>query len=62
MKFGGTSLGSAERIRAAAARVREQLPRRPVVVVSAVGGVTDPLITGARGAVEKDPATPEVAA
>jgi aspartokinase len=41
MKFGGTSVGSAERIRGVAARVRERLDRQPVVVVSALSGVTD---------------------
>jgi aspartokinase len=41
MKFGGTSVADAERIRAVAAIVRERLDRRPVVVLSAMGGVTD---------------------
>jgi aspartate kinase len=55
MKFGGTSVGSAERIRAVAERVRERLAQRPVVVVSALAGVTDQLIRGARLALERDP-------
>jgi aspartate kinase len=55
MKFGGTSVGSAERIRGVAARVRERLDRKPVVVVSALAGVTDLLIRGARLALERDP-------
>ena len=55
MKFGGTSVGSAERIRGVAARVRERLDRQPVVVVSALSGVTDLLIRGARLALERDP-------
>ncbi len=46
MKFGGTSVGSAERIRGVAARVRERLDQKPVVVVSALSGVTDLLIRG----------------
>lgn len=54
MKFGGTSLGTAERIRAVAERVRERLPRRPVVVASALAGVTDLLIRGARLALTRD--------
>ena len=33
MKFGGTSLGDAERIRTAAQLVEERLPRKPFVVV-----------------------------
>jgi aspartate kinase len=53
MKFGGTSVGSAERIRGLADRVRERLPRRPVVVVSAFSGVTDQLIRGARMALAR---------
>src|SRR6185503_1376499 len=47
MKFGGTSLGSAERIRSVADRVRERLDRKPVVVVSALARVTDLLIRAA---------------
>ena len=41
MKFGGSSIGRAERILAVAEIVRERLDRSPVVVVSALGGVTD---------------------
>ncbi len=45
MKFGGTSLGSAERIRASAALiVKERLARPLVVVVSAMSRVTDLLL------------------
>jgi aspartate kinase len=44
MKFGGTSVADADRIRAAAEIVRGRLPRRPVVVVSALAGVTDLLV------------------
>jgi aspartate kinase len=61
MKFGGTSLGSAERIRAAVTRVREQLPRKPVVVVSALAKVTDLLIRGAHAALERDARTDALA-
>jgi aspartate kinase len=60
MKFGGTSVGSAERIRALADRVKERRSRRPVVVVSALGGVTDLLIRGAHLALERDPRADEV--
>ena len=41
MKFGGTSVADAERIQAVARIVEQHLERRPVVVVSALGGVTD---------------------
>ena len=54
MKFGGTSVGSAERIRALAERVRERLARRPVVVVSAFSKVTDLLVRGANLALARD--------
>jgi len=66
MKFGGTSLGDAERIRTAAKLVEERISRKPFVVVSAVGSsagpdgskrkkVTDLLIQAARKAVAGDP-------
>jgi aspartate kinase len=60
MKFGGTSVGSAERIRCVAHLVAERLDREPVVVVSAVSGVTDLLIRGARLALTRDPAAEDV--
>ena len=43
MKFGGTSVADAERIRAACEIVRARLARHPVVVVSALAGTTDRL-------------------
>jgi len=54
MKFGGTSVGSAERIEGVARLVRERLPRRPIVVVSAFARVTDMLIRAARLAEARD--------
>ena len=60
MKFGGTSVGSAERIEGVAERVRERLELRPVVVTSAVSGITDLLIRGARLALARDPAAEAV--
>jgi len=54
MKFGGTSVGSPERIRALAERVRERSARRPVVVVSAFSKVTDLLVRGASLALARD--------
>jgi aspartate kinase len=51
MKFGGTSMGSAERIRVAARLTREQHARRPVaIVVSAMSKVTDLLLDSMRKA------------
>ena len=60
MKFGGTSVGTAERIRGVVERVRERLALRPVVVVSALSGVTDQLIRGAQIALERKPGTEEI--
>ena len=50
MKFGGTSVGSAERIESLAEIVASYKDRGPVVVLSAVGGVTDKLIEAAQAA------------
>ncbi|HEX9942620.1 MAG TPA: aspartate kinase, partial [Thermoanaerobaculia bacterium] len=48
VKFGGTSVGNAERMRGVAAIVEQQAREGPLlVVVSAVGGVTDTLLRGA---------------
>jgi len=44
MKFGGTSLAGAARIRQVGSIVRRFARSRPVVVVSAMAGVTDDLI------------------
>ena len=43
MKFGGTSVANAEQIRRVGQIVRDHLDREPLVVVSAVGGMTDRL-------------------
>lgn len=60
MKFGGTSMGSADRIRAAAALVREHQTQRPtVVVVSAMSKVTDLLLDTLRAAEHGDEQTVE---
>ncbi len=50
MKFGGTSVGDAARVRDVVEIVRGRLPRRPVVVVSAQAGVTNELIALAEAA------------
>ena len=48
VKFGGTSVGSSARMRGVAEIVAQQAAEGPlVVVVSAVGGVTDTLLRGA---------------
>ena len=51
MKFGGTSVGSAERMRVAARLSAEQRKQRPVaIVVSAMSKVTDLLLDTMRHA------------
>src|SRR5260370_36696181 len=51
MKFGGTSVGSADRMRVAAQIGAEQKQRRPtLIVVSAMSKVTDLLIDSMRHA------------
>src|ERR1700678_4284760 len=50
MKFGGTSVEDARAIERVAAIVRDRLPQRPVVVVSAMAKVTDTLLTMAKAA------------
>jgi aspartokinase len=48
MKFGWTSVGSAEAMRRIGEIVTQALPRKPFVVVSAVSKVTDRLLESAR--------------
>ncbi len=55
MKFGGTSLGTRERIETVVGLVRRALPRQPVLVCSAHSGVTDLLLDGARAAAAGKP-------
>ena len=52
MKFGGTSVGSAEQIRRVEGIVRKQLTKEPLVVVSALSGVTDLLVNASRQALK----------
>jgi aspartate kinase len=52
MKFGGTSVESAQAIDRVAEIVRDRLARRPVVVVSAMGKTTNKLLAIAAAAVE----------
>jgi aspartate kinase len=51
VKFGGTSVGAGEQIDQAARIVYEMRERKPVVVVSAMGGVTDLLLQAGEAAV-----------
>jgi aspartate kinase len=56
MKFGGTSVGSAERMLQVLQLITEAKNRgtTPVVVLSAMSGITNALIEGARKAVRRD--------
>src|SRR5687768_14931938 len=62
MKFGGTSVGDAGSIRQVVQIVRQQLPQRPLLVVSAHAGITDALLALARNAPTGVVDTAEVAA
>ena len=53
MKFGGTSVGSADSIRRTVRIVKAGLPRKPLVVVSALSGVTDMLLAAAEDALKR---------
>jgi aspartate kinase len=52
VKFGGTSVGDPHAIERVASIVRGRLPRRPLVVVSALAGATNELLTIADQAAE----------
>lgn len=52
MKFGGTSIGTPERIINVYNIVKNNIGNKPVVVVSAVGGVTDLLIAAGENALK----------
>jgi aspartate kinase len=54
MKFGGTSVESAEAIARCASIVRDRLDRRPLVVVSAMGKTTNRLLEAGRTAAAGD--------
>jgi aspartate kinase len=58
MKFGGTSVEDAQAIDRVAAIVRERLPEKPIVVVSALAKITDQLLAmaSAAGAGNRDQA------
>ena len=62
LKFGGTSVGNAERMRGAADIVARQASEGPLlVVVSAVAGVTDTLLRGAEQAAAGGSVVPPLA-
>jgi len=52
MKFGGTSIGDTDRIINVVGIIKSYVEKKPIVVVSAVGGVTDKLIELANAASE----------
>ena len=54
MKFGGTSVGDIQRLQEVVSIVQSHLSRQPVVVASAMGGVTDVLLETAQLAVQRD--------
>jgi len=55
IKFGGTSVGDAERVANAIDIVAERKHRNPIVVVSALSGVTNQLVAASEAAREQKP-------
>ncbi len=58
MKFGGTSVGTPARIRNCAEIVLERADQKPLVVVSALSGITDELIGAAKNALTGEVESP----
>lgn len=54
MKFGGTSVGDLQRLEDVVSIVRSSLPLKPLVVASAMSGVTDMLLDTAQLAVRRE--------
>jgi aspartate kinase len=54
IKFGGTSVGDAERVANAIDIVAERRHQQPIVVVSALSGVTDDLVAATNAARDGD--------
>jgi bifunctional aspartokinase / homoserine dehydrogenase 1 len=54
MKFGGTSVGDMQRLKEVVAIVRSNLNRQPVIVASAMSGITDMLLNTAQLAVQRE--------
>ena len=55
IKFGGTSVGDADRVANAIDIVAERIDQQPVVVVSALAGVTNDLVAASEAACAQDP-------
>jgi aspartokinase/homoserine dehydrogenase 1 len=54
MKFGGTSVGDTQRLSEVVSIIQSYLSRQPVVVASAMGGVTDLLLETAQRSAKRD--------
>ena len=61
MKFGGTSVGSASAIQRVCEIIKSRLPQEPVVITSAVGGITDKLVALTKESATNDAAVREIA-
>jgi aspartate kinase len=55
VKFGGTSVGDADRVANAIDIVAERIEQQPIVVVSALAGVTNDLVAASEAACAQDP-------
>ncbi|MFP5245066.1 MAG: aspartate kinase [Thermoanaerobaculia bacterium] len=55
IKFGGTSVGDADRVAQAIELVAERRERKPIIVVSALAGVTNELVAASEAACAQDP-------
>ncbi len=60
MKFGGSSVGDAEKIKNVCGIVKSKLSKKPIVVLSALKGVTDKLIDTALKAANDDDVSKEL--
>jgi aspartate kinase len=59
MKFGGSSVANAQRIRSIAEIIKSVLDRKPVVVLSAMGDTTDSLLNAAENSLKNGPVAVE---
>jgi bifunctional aspartokinase / homoserine dehydrogenase 1 len=59
MKFGGTSVGDIQRLQDVAWIVRSHLPRTPILVASAMGGITNMLLDTSQLALQRETAKVE---
>jgi len=60
MKFGGTSVGDAKRIKQVSEIVTSQIKKKPIVIVSAFAGVTDALIKSSHATVRGNVSVKEI--